>query len=82
MELMNWLCPECGLSLSKHLIGIDCPVSDVDEIDASDEWPCRRLLGGTGISVIYMSKCSYCAAGLPSTATEFRQTCPNCGRQV
>ena len=30
MELMNWLCPECGLELHKHLISIDCPVSDVD----------------------------------------------------
>ena len=30
MELMNWLCPECGLELHKHLIEIICPVSDVD----------------------------------------------------
>jgi len=28
MELMNWLCPECGLELHKHVIDIGCPVSD------------------------------------------------------
>ena len=39
MELntMDWLCPECGLSLSKHLISIDCPVSDVDAPGPADE---------------------------------------------
>jgi len=31
LQIMDWLCPECGLELSKHLISTYCPVSDVDE---------------------------------------------------
>ena len=46
LQIMDWLCPECGLELHKHLISTYCPVSDVDEpaeelsehVDSPDCW--------------------------------------------
>ena len=45
LNIMNWKCPECGLSLSKHLTEIICPVSDVDAPEpASPEVPGLRAI--------------------------------------
>ena len=86
MELMNWLCPECGLELHKHVIDIGCPVSDSGEdpidwvgmLKAQIRRLEKRIKELESRTVL---QCPHCA-GLPSTATEFRRTCPKCGRQV
>jgi len=80
------ICPECGLELHKHVIDIGCPVSDSgeDPIDwvgmlKADLGRLEKRIKEPGSKPV--PQCSYCA-GLLTTATEFRRTCPKCGRQV
>ena len=61
MELMNWLCPECGLELHKHLTEIICPVSDVDA-PGPDEKICLKCKWNNGISG-YSQVCAYALHG-------------------
>ena len=61
LNIMDWLCPECGLELHKHLIEIICPVSDVDEPDASEKI-CLKCKWNDGISG-YSQVCAYALHG-------------------
>ena len=61
MELMNWLCPECGLELHKHLTEIICPVSDVDA-PGPDEKICLKCKWNNGFSG-YSQVCAYALHG-------------------
>ena len=73
LQIMDWLCPECGLELSKHLISTDCPVSDVDEPaePLKDGEPCSH----PGCSGHFSHPCEVCGRiGMVSKRTTRRDS--------
>ena len=75
MELMDRLCPDCGLKSHKHLISTYCPVSDVDAPGSDEPLRDGEPCSHPGCSGHFSHPCEVCGRiGMVSKRTTRRDS--------